>query len=60
MDMAQRYCERSALLLRLIDPEDLGHLVDPEARIEICRVLKMHQPLVNVIEEPYTHDPPSA
>jgi hypothetical protein len=44
MDLAERYVQRSELLLRLLSPDDLGHLVDPEARIEICRVLKLTEP----------------
>ena len=43
-DMAERYLKRSELLLRLIDPNDMGHLVEPEARAEICRVLKLSEP----------------
>jgi hypothetical protein len=44
MDLAERYVQRSTMLLRLLDPEDLGHLVHAEARIEICRILKLTQP----------------
>ena len=38
-DLAERYTKRSEMLLRLIDPEDLGHLVDHEARVLIARCL---------------------
>ena len=44
MDLTERYLQRSELLLRLINPDDLGHLVDPEARREICRVLHLDAP----------------
>lgn len=36
--MTERYLQRSEILLRLIDLDDLGQLVEPEARAEICRV----------------------
>lgn len=44
MDLAERYIQRTEMLLRLLNPEDLGHLVDAEARAEICRVLKLTEP----------------
>lgn len=44
MDLAERYLERTNMLLRLLDPEDLGHLVDFEARQEIQRCLRLTDP----------------
>lgn len=38
--LVDRYLARTRVLLRLIDPEDLGHLVEPEARRVIAQVLR--------------------
>lgn len=35
----QQFLDRTRFLLRLLDPEDLGHAVTPEVRDEVRRLL---------------------
>jgi hypothetical protein len=48
-DLVEKYCKRTELLLRMLDPEDYGHLVPFEVRAEIQRVLHMTQPCCTVL-----------
>lgn len=47
MDMAERYLQRSTLLLRMLDPDDLGWAVEEHVRAEIRRVLHL-EPVATV------------